>query len=180
MKHLLFIFILSFFLVGCKSPEPRKPLATKSGSFIKESLERNKKLNKAESERIESLIASTPDKKFQTSENGFWYSYTTKIEEDSPTAEFGNKLEFEYSVSDLKNNNIYTEEQLGLQTYYMDKEELFQGLREGLKLMKAGEEVTFIFPSQKAFGYYGDGNKIGTNVPLIVNVNLKTITQNND
>ena len=62
----------------------------------------------------------------------------------------------------------------------MDKEELFQGLREGLKLMKAGEEVTFIFPSQKAFGYYGDGNKIGTNVPLIVNVNLKTITQNND
>ena len=62
----------------------------------------------------------------------------------------------------------------------MDKEELFSGLREGLKLMKPSESVTFIFPSQKAYGYYGDENRIGTNVPLICNVNLKTITQNND
>ena len=46
--------------------------------------------------------------------------------------------------------------------------------------MKTGEDMTFIFPSQKAFGYYGDNRKIGTNVPLIVNVNLKTITKNND
>ena len=62
----------------------------------------------------------------------------------------------------------------------MDKEELFSGLREGLKLMKPSESVTFIFPSQKAYGYYGDENRISINVPLICNVNLKTITQNND
>jgi FKBP-type peptidyl-prolyl cis-trans isomerase len=62
----------------------------------------------------------------------------------------------------------------------MDKEELFTGLREGLKLMKPSEQVTFIFPSQKAFGYYGDDNKIGTNVPLICEVTLNTIIKNND
>ena len=45
---------------------------------------------------------------------------------------------------------------LRTQNYVMDKEELFTGLREGLKLMKPGEIVTFLFPSQKAYGYYGD------------------------
>jgi FKBP-type peptidyl-prolyl cis-trans isomerase len=62
----------------------------------------------------------------------------------------------------------------------MDKQELFTGLREGLKLMKPGDDITFIFPSQKAYGYYGDDNKIGTNVPLICKVKLNTITQEHD
>ena len=57
----------------------------------------------------------------------------------------------------------------------MDKQELFTGLREGLKLMRSGETVTFLFPSQKAYGYYGDENKIGTNVPLICEVTLLDI-----
>ena len=43
--------------------------------------------------------------------------------------------------------------------------------------MKAGETVTFLFPSQKAFGYYGDSNRIGTSVPLKCTVTINTITQ---
>ena len=62
----------------------------------------------------------------------------------------------------------------------MDKQELFTGLREGLKLMKPEESITFIFPSQTAYGYYGDDNKIGTNIPLICEVTLNTIIKNND
>ena len=54
----------------------------------------------------------------------------------------------------------------------------FSGLREGLKLMKEGESITFIFPSQKAYGYYGDENKIGRNVPLICEVSLLKLTNN--
>jgi FKBP-type peptidyl-prolyl cis-trans isomerase len=60
----------------------------------------------------------------------------------------------------------------------MDKQELFTGLREGLKLMQAGETVTFLFPSQKAYGYYGDENRIGTNVPLICEVTVHSIRDN--
>ena len=67
-----------------------------------------------------------------------------------------------------------------IKPYVMDKEELFTGLTRRLKLMKPTETVTFIFPSQKAFGYYGDENKIGTNIPLICEVTLNTITQKND
>ncbi len=56
------------------------------------------------------------------------------------------------------------------------QEELFKGLREGLKLMKTNETIKFIFPSQMAYGYYGDDNKIGRNTPIISEV---TITHNN-
>ena len=120
------------------------------------------------------------DKDFRSSENGFWYHYNSKAENDSITPKFGDQLEYSYNVSDLNGNEIYSKNDIGTQYYTMDKEELFSGLREGLKLMKASENITFIFPSQKAYGYYGDDNKIGTNVPLIYNVTLKTISQNND
>ena len=70
---------------------------------------------------------------------------------------------------------IYTREELKNTTYAIDKEELFYGLREGLKLMRSGEIVTFLFPSYQAYGYYGDEHKIGTNIPLIVNVRLNAI-----
>ena len=40
------------------------------------------------------------------------------------------------------------------------------------KLMKEGEVVTFIFPSQIAYGYYGDNNQIERNQPIICKVTL--------
>ncbi|SHH36194.1 gliding motility-associated peptidyl-prolyl isomerase GldI [Winogradskyella jejuensis] len=180
MRYLLLLFVMACLFSGCKSPEARPPVNIKSGSFIKESVERNKKLNKKERERIEKVIANFTDKTFMTSENGFWYHYNTKVDKTSKTPQFGDRVEYSYDVSNLNGQIIYSKEDIGNQVYYMDKEELFSGLREGLKLMKPTEEITFIFPSQKAYGYYGDDNKIGTNVPLICNVTLKTITQNND
>jgi FKBP-type peptidyl-prolyl cis-trans isomerase len=61
----------------------------------------------------------------------------------------------------------------------MDKQELMTGLREGLKIMKEGETVTFVFPSYKAYGYYGDMNKIGSNTPIISKVTIINIEQIN-
>ncbi|MEM1003653.1 MAG: FKBP-type peptidyl-prolyl cis-trans isomerase, partial [Bacteroidota bacterium] len=80
----------------------------------------------------------------------------------------------------LRGNTIYSADEIGNKSYIIDKEELFTGLREGLKLMKPSESVTFIFPSQVAYGYYGDDEKIGTNVPLVCDVTLNTIIKNND
>ena len=48
---------------------------------------------------------------------------------------------YTYIVQTLEGRIIYTEDDLKLQTYYMDQQELFTGLREGLKLMKEGESV---------------------------------------
>ncbi|MDH7911143.1 gliding motility-associated peptidyl-prolyl isomerase GldI [Winogradskyella sp. SYSU M77433] len=177
MKHLLFIIFIVALCVSCKSPEARMPEIVQSGSFLKESAERNKKLNELEYKQIEAIIEDNPDIEYLTSESGFWYFYENRIEEDTIQPQFGDLVDFHYNVSNIQGSEIYTTQN---KTYIMDKEELFTGLREGLKLMKPTESVTFIFPSQKAFGYYGDDNKIGTNIPLICEVTLNTITQNND
>ena len=41
--------------------------------------------------------------------------------------------------------------------------------------MREGEMVTFLFPSHKAYGYYGIIDKIGANVPVKSTVTLKSI-----
>lgn len=177
MHRILYLLICSLLVFGCKKPIARVPVTQTSGSFIKESAERNIELNAHEYKRITQLIESQNDSTYITSENGFWYKYNLKVEGDSIKPNFGDIVNFNYNVKDLSGNEIYSKEELKTQNYAMDQQELFSGLREGLKLMKAGEDVLFIFPSQKAYGYYGDENKIGTNIPLICQVTVNSITQ---
>ncbi|WP_299127157.1 gliding motility-associated peptidyl-prolyl isomerase GldI [uncultured Winogradskyella sp.] len=177
MRNLLLLFAISFVCFNCKSPEARIPESAHSGSFLKESAARNKKLNEEEQQRIKAIIKTNPDIDYIASKSGFWYYYTVKSDNQSVFAGFGDVVNFKYNISDLNGTEIYSSTQ---RTYIMDKQELFTGLREGLKLMNPGDQITFIFPSQKAYGYYGDDKKIGTNVPLICDVTLNTITQEND
>ena len=177
MKNLLLIITLLLLCFSCKSPEARIPESVQSGSFLKESAERSKKLNALERNQIENIIKNNPNADYIASKSGFWYAYDTKIENDTIQPQFGDTIDFDYNVSDIKGSEIYAMQN---KTYIMDKEELFTGLREGLKLLKPTETATFIFPSQKAFGYYGDDNKIGTNIPLICEVTLNTIIKKND
>ncbi|MFD2541170.1 gliding motility-associated peptidyl-prolyl isomerase GldI [Lacinutrix gracilariae] len=178
MNKFLIIPCTLLLLASCKSPEARKPVSATSGSFIKKSVERNKELYAREQTSIEAIMNKNPERNYITSQSGFWYYYNTKIEDSLTKPNFGDIVNFNYNVKSLNGNLIYSKKELKTQNYAMDKQELFTGLREGLKLMKSGETVTFLFPSPKAYGYYGDNNKIGTNVPLICEVTVNSITQN--
>jgi len=179
MNKLLIFGVITMAYVSCKSPEARKPISVKTGSFIDASVERNKKLNEKEKALFEALMTSNPNNEYIASQSGFWYYYNTKSEIDSLiTPDFGDIITFNYNVKTPDGNLVYSKENLNTQNYAMDKQELFTGLREGLKLMKTGETVTFLFPSQKAYGYYGDNNKIGTNTPLICEVTIQSIIEN--
>ena len=179
MKFNYYIFIFfGLLIIGCKSPEARKPISVSSGSFIDESVARNKALNERENKQIEALMAKQPETEFKNSGNGFWYYYNTKVENDSlKTPGFGDIVNFNYNVKKLDGATIYTKQELKTQNYAMDQEEIFTGLREGLKLLKQGETATFLFPSQKAYGYYGDEHKIGINTPIICEVTVNKITE---
>ena len=178
MMNKLLTLILVFLVFNCKTPEARRPVSVKTGSFIDASVERNKKLNAMEQAAIEKLMKQQK-KDYIASESGFWYYYNNKVEIDSlKTPVFGNIINYNYNVKTLNGNLIYSKEGIKTQVYVMDKQVLFTGLREGLKLMKTGETVTFLFPSQKAYGYYGDENKIDSNTPLICEVTVNSITQN--
>ncbi|WP_166967958.1 gliding motility-associated peptidyl-prolyl isomerase GldI [Yeosuana marina] len=177
MNKLCTFIIVILALVSCKSPEARKPVSVKTGSFIDASVERNKKLNAKEHASIEKLLKNK-NIDYIASQSGFWYYYNNKIDIDSlKTPNFGDVVNFNYDVKTINGNLIYSEEDLKTQNYAMDRQEIFTGLREGLKLMKPGETVTFLFPSQKAYGYYGDQKKIGTNMPLMCKVTVNSITE---
>ncbi len=171
------IILLLLVFAACKSPEARYPVTQSGGSYIDESVARNKKLVAKEEAYIEDIMEKNPENEYLSSADGFWYYYNKKVNDslDSRTPVFGDVVVFDYSISTMEGDPIYAEGEKPTREYAIDKEKLFSGLRQGLKLMKEGETVTFLFPSYKAFGYYGDKEKIGTNVPITAKVTLHNI-----
>ena len=177
MRYSLFFLIICLSIVSCKPSEARHPISNNSGTFIDASIERNKQLNNREYSLIKTFIENS-EKTFKSTEYGFWYAYNTKIETNTQTPKFGDLVQYSYGLKTLEGQVIYPTKELEIRSYYIDQQELFSGLREGLKLMKEGESITFIFPSQKAYGYYGDQKNIGSNVPLVCDVTLLKLTNN--
>ena len=172
-KLILFVFIIALSVASCKQQqEARKPISQASGTFMKKSAERNKKLNASEEDQINALIKSNPKVKYMASTKGYWYTYVIQNTIDTLTPKKGDVAFFEYEIKDLKGNIIYSEVELRPQTYSVDKQNIMTGLREGIKLMHKNEKVTFLFPSHIAYGYHGDNKKIGTNQPLLCKVTL--------
>tara|TARA_B100000929_G_scaffold284549_1_gene266970 strand:- start:632 stop:1192 length:561 start_codon:yes stop_codon:yes gene_type:complete len=176
---ILNLLLLILFAIGCKSPEARRPVSQNSGSYIDESVEKNKEMIAQEEDYIKQEMGKSPDTEFITSADGFWYYYNDKSTDslNTETPEFGDIVVFDYSISSIEGETIYAEGEMPTREYAIDKEKLFTGLRQGLKLMKEGETITFLFPSHKAFGYYGDKEKIGSNVPITAKVTLHQIKE---
>ena len=174
MKRIkILILILSVFIVSCSQQQARKPISQSSGTFMKESVERNKKLVATEEDKIDSIIKSNPDKKFIASSKGYWYAYENRNLNDTISPKKGDIAYFNCEVKDINGAMIYSEAELKPQTYYVDKEQkIIIGLRHGIKLMRKKEKVTFLFFFFFTFGYHGENNNIGDNEPLLFTVTL--------
>lgn len=175
MKYFICILSLLFVITSCSQQQARKPVSYTESSFMKESIARNKKLIANEEKLIDDIIKKDTLKQYIASAKGYWYKYDTKIDEILPHPKRGDIAYFDYEIKNLTNQIIYTKEELKPQEYYVDKENILMGLRDGIKLMKKGETVTFLFPSHMAYGYRGDTKKIGSNEPLICTVTLNEI-----
>lgn len=164
--RLVSIILLALSISSCEGPEPRRPIQTKSGSFFKASIERSKRLLQNEEKKIQEIIKLDSLKHYTHSASGSWYHYLSVNDSTSYTPKTDDLVVFNYDILTLDNDTIYSKEDIGVITYKVDKQELFQGLRDAIKLLKVNERATFLFPSSLAFGYHGDENKIGSNVPL--------------
>jgi gliding motility-associated peptidyl-prolyl isomerase len=172
-KVLLIVMFATVLTTGCKQhQEARKPVSQSSGSFMKQSIARNKKMIAGEEDQIQAIIKSNPKTQYIASKKGYWYYYETRNLTDSLTPKKGDIAFFDYEIKDLKGNTIYSQEELEPQIYKVDKQEIMMGLRDGIKLMRKTEKVHFLFTSHMGFGYHGDNNKIGTNQPLFCTVTL--------
>ena len=169
--------MFSGILFACctQKEEARPPVSHTSGTFMKESIERNKKLISNEELLIKEIIKKDTAQNYIASPKGYWYRYDIKSATETITPKKGDVASFDYQVSDLTGKIIYTSAELKTQNYIVDKENIMMGLRDGIKLMKKGEKVTFLFPSHMAYGYHGDNEQIGTNQPIICTVTLNDI-----
>ncbi|WP_372767444.1 gliding motility-associated peptidyl-prolyl isomerase GldI [Lutibacter sp.] len=179
MKYKYFLYIFLVLLVSCANPIPRKPVLRKTSTFLNESVTLNKAMNASEENGFRTLMEKDSLNKYLASPNGFWYTFNRK-NEDSYLPKIGDQLFYTYDVFDTNNHLIYSAEEVGELTYIVDKQEIVEGLRNGLKLMSAGDVVTFLFPSHKAYGYTGDSNKIEINQPLIFKIQLIKINKKNE
>jgi len=177
-KLLFFIIVIAGF-TACKTPEARRPVQQSGGSFIDQSIERNKKLLEQEADGIQAIIKADSSNNYIASDSGFWYYYQVKDSTNAATPTFGDFVSFNYSISDINGTEIISAEEIGLQEIYIDQtnQDLISGVREGVKLLKEGEQATFLFPSYKAYGYYGLENKIGANIPIKSTITLNKLEQ---
>ena len=176
MKQLFLILLVSIISASCSNPEARKPIVRKTGSFINESIERNKLLNTAENNILQKKMQMDSIHEYINSSNGYWYYYEEKVEDAIYTPQRGDEVFYNHEIRRLDDSILYAMEELGTKSYLVDKEELITGLQDGIKIMKEGEIVHFLFPSYKAFGYTGN-DKIAPNEPLIYRVQLLKINK---
>ena len=179
MKRSYFILFL-IVLTQCAGPEPRRPVSVKTGSFIKQSVERNKELLAQEENFIQSIIEADSLHQYMSTDFGAWYYFDNQPETETERAGTDDLLSMNYNLLSLQNDTIYSEDELGTISFRVDKEELFPGLRSAVKLMGEGETATFLFPSHLAYGYHGDNEKIGPNTPLKSTITILKIEKSKD
>ncbi|MAU72643.1 MAG: gliding motility-associated peptidyl-prolyl isomerase GldI [Pseudozobellia sp.] len=180
MKNCILLLLTAIFFVNCGGPEPRKPVKVTSGSFFKESVERNKELLAQEEKAMQKLIERDSANEYVHSSTGSWYYYETRNEQDEYTPQPDDLVSLTYALMTFEGDTIYSQDEIGVFQYKVDKQELFPGLRNSVKLLKEGETAVFLFPSSLGFGYHGDNNKIGVNVPLKARVTLLKIEEQHE
>jgi gliding motility-associated peptidyl-prolyl isomerase len=180
IKKILPIILSGVFVLSCSQQKARRPISQSSGTFLRESAERNKKLIATEESKIDSIIKSNPESNYISSKKGYWYLYESKNDQDTLRPRKGDIAYYNYEIKDLRGNIIYSELELKPQEYHVDKEQkIIIGLRNGIKLMHKKEKITFLFPSHVAYGYHGDEKRIGANQPIICTVTLNDFIPEN-
>ena len=177
-KIFLFILIIFFFLTGCLETKPRKPLNLNKQNFLNKSANRNIKIKKKEEIYFHNIIKEDSNSKYFSSSKGFRFKIlsTSKTNLKPRT---GDEVEFSYNIFDLEGNDIYKDDDLKSIRYVVDEEEIIAALRYGIKELKIGESGIFLMPSFFCYGYQGDGEKIIPNQPLIIQINLISLKNNN-
>lgn len=179
MKYKEFLYFIIFVLVSCNEPIPRQPIVRKTSTLMNTSVEYNKTIISREEADFNYLMKKDSLNNYIASDFGFWYKIDSKKTEGY-TPKSGDEVIYSNDIYDINYQLIYSADEIGTQKYIVDKQEIVEGLREGLKLMSEGNTVTFLFPSHKVFGYLGDQNKININQPLIYKVQLIKINKKNE
>jgi FKBP-type peptidyl-prolyl cis-trans isomerase FkpA len=136
-------------------------------------IEANKIYVKRESDEIDQYVARR-NWKMTTTGTGLRYMITQKGDgKVTPMTE--QLVKVDYKISLLDGTVCYTSEKDGPKEFMVGKDNIESGLHEGIQLLHAGDEATFILPSHLAHGLLGDGNKIPAKASVIYEIKLISI-----
>ena len=74
-------------------------------------------------------------------------------------------------MHDFESTKVYDQPK-GFRDIPLGKVSDIKAVENALKKLKTGEEVKLLVPSALAFGTYGDGEKIGSDIPLIIDLKI--------
>lgn len=81
LKISIYTLLFAVLLVSCKHhEEARRPISRASGTFMKKSADRNKKLVASEEDVIKKIIKSNPKIKYFATRKGYWLYYEEKTQ----------------------------------------------------------------------------------------------------
>lgn len=180
MRFRYAIVVLLVFALGCGDAEVRWPVTRQGGSFLKLSAERNKRLLEQEQALLDQIIQADSQHTWLSSESGSRYYYLQQAPGDGYTPRPDDLVTLTYDIRTWGNDTIYREAEIGLVRYKVDKQELFPGLRNSVKLLQEGESAVFFYPSSLAFGYHGDQERIGPNLPVQSTLTIINIEKQSD
>lgn len=166
------LFLLSFLIiVSCKESEARRPVKHISSLALEKTVRINKRLFEKEQEQIQQYIALDSMNTYINSNKGFWYAYIEKNEKSMQPVK-GDVVVFEQEIEALDGTVLYSKDAIGLRNYVVDKEHIIKGIKEGIKIMREGEKVKFLFSSFVAYRLTGDLEQIRGNEPIVSTIRL--------
>ncbi len=145
------------------------------GHDLSYSIRFNKARYRFEEKLFDTIMKREQDKEWIQTGLGMPYYYKVRNEKDTLKPTYGYMVMMEYGIFTLGGDTIYSPSEIGTKTYAVDKEELFAGLREAVKMLSKGEEAVFLVPSYLGYGYLGDGERIPPNYPFRLNLKLLEI-----
>lgn len=163
------ILLLSILLqlVACSKPLPQLP--ANKGVEIDSAAVSLLTINKTLSLREDSLLQQYVNKKtigFQKNKLGFWFKIDKRT--NRPSLLSKTKIQIEYQVYFINGKPVFSKNK----TIVLGKKEEIRGLEEGLRLMRAGEQATFIIPWYLAYGMKGSEPEIPPYTSVIFKVTV--------
>lgn len=161
-------FVLFFAVLFSCNEEQQQP-ETMLVPSANETADMNKAWNQEEQELIHQFIARKGWDMIET-ESGL--NYLVYKNGTGAQAKPGMKAMVDYSISLLDGTELYTTQTSGPRPFQIDKDNVEQGLHEGITYLRVGDRAKMIIPYYLAHGLMGDHEKIPPLASLVFDIRL--------
>ena len=159
-------------LISCNNRDEERQGHVNDDTLEEVLLKANKQAVKVEDQQIEDFISR---QKWEMQKTGTGLRYLIYETGNGEKAEEGKVAVIEFAVSLISGELVYSSDISGPKEFLIGRGGVEPGLEEGILIMREGDHAKFILPSHRAFGLFGDQDKIPPKATLIYDVKLLKI-----